>query len=105
MPISVVRSLRMPACLLVVLLLAATTAGAAELKTRNVVLIATDGLRRQEVFTGADKAPINKDHGGVADPKAIEERFWRETRKSAERPCSPSSGRRLLVKDKSMGTH
>ena len=79
MPISVVRSLRMPACLLVVLLLAATTAGAAELKTRNVVLIATDGLRWQEVFTGADKALINKDHGGVADPKAIEERFWRET--------------------------
>ncbi len=79
MPIIVFRSLRMPVCLLAVVLLAATTVGAADLKTRNVILITTDGLRWQEVFTGADKALINKDHGGVANAKAIEERFWRET--------------------------
>lgn len=67
-------------CLLAVLLwAAAAAAGGAELKTKNVVLITTDGLRWQEVFTGAEKALINKQHGGVENPKAIEEKFWRET--------------------------
>jgi hypothetical protein len=52
---------------------------AEELKTQNVVLVTTDGLRWQEVFTGAEKALINKQYGGVTDTKAIERKFWRET--------------------------
>lgn len=79
MPIIECRSSRTPACLLVVLLLAASAASAADLKTRNIVLITTDGLRWQEVFTGAEKALINKQHGGVANLEDIEEKFWRET--------------------------
>jgi len=58
---------------------AATTVGAADLKTRNVVLITTDGLRWQEVFTGAERALIDRKIGGVADEKAIEAKFWLET--------------------------
>lgn len=69
---------RVPLLLLVGLLFAAA-AGAAEHKTQNIVLITTDGLRWQEVFTGAEKALINKQHGGVANVAAIEEKFWRET--------------------------
>ena len=65
--------------LVAVLLFAATTAGAADLKTRNVVLITTDGLRWHELFTGAEKTLINKQHGGVVDTKAIEAKYWRET--------------------------
>jgi hypothetical protein len=65
--------------LLVMLLFAARVPGGADLKTRNVVLITTDGLRWQEVFTGAEKELINKQVGGVADVKAIEAKFWRET--------------------------
>ncbi len=65
--------------LLLALLLAAATAAAADLKTRNIVLITTDGLRWQEVFTGAEKALLSKQHGGVTDPKAIEAKFWRES--------------------------
>lgn len=61
------------------LLAAARATCAADLKTQNVVLITTDGLRWQEVFTGAERELINKQHGGVADAKAIEEKFWRET--------------------------
>ena len=34
-----------------------------ELKTKNVILITTDGLRWQEVFTGAEQALINKEDG------------------------------------------
>ena len=52
---------------------------AADLKTQNVVLITTDGLRWQEVFTGAERELVNKQHGGVADVKGIEAKFWRET--------------------------
>jgi hypothetical protein len=75
------RSLRVTGILLVTLLLLSVvaTSGAADLKTRNIVLITPDGLRWQEVVTGAEKALINKQHSGVADVKAIEETFWRET--------------------------
>ncbi|QDT54404.1 Type I phosphodiesterase / nucleotide pyrophosphatase [Caulifigura coniformis] len=52
---------------------------AADLKTKNVILITTDGLRWQEVFTGAEKELISKEPGGVSNVKAIESQFWRET--------------------------
>ncbi|MBX9788564.1 MAG: alkaline phosphatase family protein [Pirellulales bacterium] len=61
------------------LLFSPATTSAADLKTRNVVLITTDGLRWQEVFTGAEQALLNKQHGGVADVKALEAQFWRDT--------------------------
>jgi len=73
------RLVRMFSLLLATLYFAVSVAGAADLKTQNVVLIMTDGLRWQEVFTGAEKELIHKQHGGVADVKAIEEKFWRET--------------------------
>jgi hypothetical protein len=51
----------------------------AEPKTRNVVLVVTDGLRWQEVFTGADQALMNEEHGGIwADPDSLRRDFWRE---------------------------
>jgi len=78
-PIIKMRSTAASTLLAVALLLVACTADAADLKTRNVVLITTDGLRWQDVFTGAEKALINKQYGGVGDVKGIEERFWRET--------------------------
>jgi hypothetical protein len=53
--------------LLVLSLLSAFVARAAENKTRNVLLVTIDGLRWQEVFRGADEAFMNKDKnsGGV----------------------------------------
>mgnify|MGYP001074152024 CR=1 FL=1 len=74
-----VRSLRLLGLILAASILASTGADAADLKTRNVVLITTDGLRWQEVFTGAEKDLIDKKVGGVADPKDVEARFWRGT--------------------------
>ena len=40
------------------LLFATNTIWGEDLKTQNIVLITTDGLRWQEVFTGAEKALI-----------------------------------------------
>lgn len=52
---------------------------AAELKTKNVFLITTDGLRWQEVFTGAEDALLSKEHGSVKDVEGLKRQFWRPT--------------------------
>lgn len=51
----------------------------AHLKTRNVVLIVSDGLRWQEIFSGADRSLMDSEHGGIwADPKELKQAFWRD---------------------------
>jgi hypothetical protein len=51
---------------------------AAPLKTRNVVLIVSDGLRWQEIFTGADPRLLNEKYGGIWDKEAdLKREFWR----------------------------
>jgi hypothetical protein len=45
--------------------------------TTHVILVTIDGLRWQEVFTGADNALLNKEHGGVADLRMTRKDFWR----------------------------
>ncbi|HVO78416.1 MAG TPA: alkaline phosphatase family protein [Candidatus Bathyarchaeia archaeon] len=54
-------------------------ASTAKRRTENVILITTDGLRWQEVFTGADPELMNKRNGGVADTNALAKEFWRDT--------------------------
>jgi hypothetical protein len=59
-------------------------------KTRNVVLIVTDGLRGQEVFTGADRSLMNSEHGGIwADPAALAKKFWRDDAKERRSALLP----------------
>jgi hypothetical protein len=51
---------------------------AAPLKTRNVVLIVSDGVRWQEVFTGADATLLNEKDGGIWDKEEdLRREFWR----------------------------
>ncbi len=51
----------------------------AALKTRNVVLIVLDGVRPEEIFTGAEAALMDAEHGGIwADPNALRHEFWRD---------------------------
>ncbi len=48
-------------------------------KTRNVVLVIADGLRWQEVFTGADPTLLNeKDGGSWTSPEVLKARYWDE---------------------------
>jgi hypothetical protein len=52
------------------------SAQASPAKTRTVVLIVSDGLRWQEIFTGADPALLGE-HGGIwADASELKKRFW-----------------------------
>lgn len=44
----------------------------------NVILFLVDGLRWQEVFTGAEDALMNKDNG-VTDVEAAKKEYWRDT--------------------------
>jgi len=49
-------------------------------KTRNVVLIVSDGLRWQEIFTGADKDLLLTEHGGSwAHADYLQKTWWRES--------------------------
>jgi Metalloenzyme superfamily len=61
-----------------VLIAAPAAAPARAGKTQNVVLIVSDGLRWQEVFTGADPALVNeKDGGSWLSEADLKKRYWR----------------------------
>jgi hypothetical protein len=49
------------------------------LRTENVFLIISDGLRWQEVFRGAEEALLNQTNGGVKNVEALRTNFWRST--------------------------
>lgn len=49
------------------------------LKTENVILFMTDGLRWQEVFRGAEESLITKEKGYADEPDLVRERYWRES--------------------------
>ncbi|MBX3733603.1 MAG: alkaline phosphatase family protein [Verrucomicrobiae bacterium] len=59
--------------------LAAWRGGAAELKTRNVIFISTDGLRWEEVFRGAEELLLSKEWGGINDTNRVRREWWRPT--------------------------
>jgi hypothetical protein len=60
------------------------------LKTRNVVLIVSDGLRWQEIFTGADPTLLNNEHGGIwADAKRLRGDYWRDDVSERRRALFP----------------
>jgi len=47
-------------------------------KTKTVVLIVADGLRWQEIFTGADPTLLDSEHGGIwARPDDLKRDYWR----------------------------
>src|SRR5215472_3466069 len=64
---------------LLALLACAPLQAQSTLRTRNVVLIVSDGLRWQEVFTGADPTLLNEANGGIWDKEAdLRREFWRD---------------------------
>ena len=55
-------------------------------KTQNVVLIVSDGLRWQEVFTGAEEDLLNEKAGGSwLSEKELRKRYWRPSAERAPR--------------------
>jgi hypothetical protein len=65
-------------CLLLGAVGLSAAAAAPARQTENVVLIVSDGLRWQEIFSGADAALINEKEGGSWLPeKELRRRYWR----------------------------
>jgi len=58
-------------------------------KTENVFLITTDGLRWQEVFTGAEEQLLTAENGGVKNVAALRREFWRDTPEERRRVLMP----------------
>lgn len=81
----------------------AFAANAADLKTKNVFLITTDGLRWQEVFTGAEELLLNKTNGGVNDVTALRQQFWRETPEERRKALLPFLWNEVAVKGQIFG--
>ena len=48
-------------------------------QTENIIYVMTDGLRRQEVFNGADPAIMDLEHGKVKDIAALKKAYWRDS--------------------------
>ncbi|MEO7041058.1 MAG: alkaline phosphatase family protein [Gemmatimonadaceae bacterium] len=58
-------------------------------RTRNVVLIVSDGLRWQEVFNGADESLMNRKFGHVQDTAGLGRAFSRETQSASRDALFP----------------
>jgi hypothetical protein len=71
------------------LLLGAATSRVAAQRTRNVVLVVTDGLRWQDVFTGADSTIVFGDARYLGDTAAVRRDFWRPDAVSRRRAMMP----------------
>jgi hypothetical protein len=62
----------------------------APLRTKNVVLIVMDGLRWQEMFTGADPTLLNEKYGGIwASETELRRRFWNDDAAARRRLLFP----------------
>lgn len=72
-------------------LAAVSCVAGAEPKTRHVLLVTIDGLRWQEVFTGADAALLDKTGGGVPDNTlaAVRAEFWNDSPDARRRKLMP----------------
>src|SRR5688572_9634865 len=75
--------------LMSVLLVLVLSNVAATGKTENVIFITIDGMRWQEIFSGADSALLNGYYGGVYDPTMTKGRFWRESAEARREMLMP----------------
>ena len=60
-----------------------------EHKTQHVIFIMTDGLRWQEVFSGAEESLMNKKNGKVKNEAALKKTYWRDTSEERREALMP----------------
>jgi len=58
-------------------------------KTQHITFVMTDGLRWQEVFSGAEALLVNKKNGNVADEAALRKTYWRDTPQARREALMP----------------
>jgi Type I phosphodiesterase / nucleotide pyrophosphatase len=85
-------------------------AAAADLRTRNVILITVDGLRIQELFGGMDPIVSGNDkRSGIYDLERARARYWRPTREERREALMPYfwktlAPRGIVLGDKEKGS-
>jgi hypothetical protein len=57
--------------------------------TENVILLMTDGLRWQEVFTGAEAELMTLENGSVKDVDGLKKTYWRDTPEARREALMP----------------
>jgi hypothetical protein len=73
-------------------------------RTHNVVLIVSDGLRWQEVFTGADPTLLNEANGGIWHKEAdLRRDFWRDDPAERRRALLPFLWNTVAVRGQIFG--
>ena len=78
--------------------------GTSAQRTRNVVVIVSDGLRWQEVFTGADPLLLNEANGGIWDKEdQLRKEFWREDARERRRALLPFLWNTVAVRGQIFG--
>jgi len=61
----------------------------AALKTKNVVLITTDGVRWEDIFRGPDETLMNRELGGIRDAVKVKAEYLRPTAEENRRNWMP----------------
>lgn len=67
-------------------------------ETQNVILITMDGLRWQELFSGADQRLMTKDTGKVENPDELRQRYFREDPKERRKSLMPFFWQEIATK-------
>jgi hypothetical protein len=89
---------------LLAVLVATPLAAQPPLRTRNIVLIVSDGLRWQEVFTGADPTLLNEAQGGIWDKEEdLRREFWRDDPTERRRALLPFLWKTVAVRGQIFG--
>jgi hypothetical protein len=70
--------MKKPCCLLIIACSIFLSAAAQKKQTDNVIIITLDGLRWQELFTGADSVLLNSSEY-TRNPKRAKDKFWAST--------------------------
>ena len=83
-----VRLFRAAVCILVFVSVTFAADEFDQHRSENIIFVMTDGLRWQEVFSGADASLMTEEAGKLADPVALKARYWRN---------SPEERRELLM--------
>ncbi len=58
-------------------------------QTENIIFVLVDGLRWQEVFTGADESLLNKELGGISDATGVRQTYRRDTPEARRQELMP----------------
>jgi hypothetical protein len=77
------------ACFLALAATARADDAAPEHATENVILFMTDGLRWQEVFSGAEEILLSNEKGGVQNVAALKKSYWRDTPEARRETLMP----------------